>query len=112
MPATNHREAFCRRKEARSRQLGDGLLAGIDEIGVLLALERKGSDSQHAVLTVEHDMQLGGNVVGHQCGHADAKVYIEAIAQLARRAGGHLFTCPGHQDAICRDRVVRCSMRR
>jgi hypothetical protein len=49
-----------RREIARRRQLGDGLLAGIDEIGILLALIGEGAHAEHAVLA----LQLHGHASG------------------------------------------------
>ena len=50
--ATDHAEGLRAIEIARRRQLGDGLLAGVDQIGVFLALERERAHAEHAVLAL------------------------------------------------------------
>ena len=107
-------------KIAGGRQHGHGLLAGVDEVGVLLALVGERADAEHAVLALQLHVDAGGNVVGHQRRDADAEVDVEAVLELARGAGGHFVAGPGHvapmrigrpRGSRTRLRVVRCSMR-
>ena len=46
----------ARGEVAGLRQLGDGLLAGVDQVGVLLALERERPHAEHAVLALERHL--------------------------------------------------------
>jgi hypothetical protein len=39
---------------------GDGLLAGVDEVGVDLVLGGERPDAEHAVLALQHDLDAGG----------------------------------------------------
>ena len=83
LAAADHREAVggCR-EDARAGQRGDGLFAGVDEVGVDLGVVREGADAQHAVLALQPDGDLRVDEVGHQRGHADAEVHVEAVAQF------------------------------
>jgi hypothetical protein len=38
--------------------VGDGLLAGVDEVGVDLVLGREGADAEHAVLALQPDLDV------------------------------------------------------
>ena len=69
-----------------ARQLGDRLLAGVDEVGVLLARLGVGPDAEHAVLGVQHDRDALRDVVGDQRRHADAEVDVVAVLHLLRGA--------------------------
>ena len=71
---------------ARTGQFGDRLLAGVDEIGVLVALEGKGSDPQHSVFRLEYEFDSRRNVIGHQRRHADSQVHVEPVLQLLGRS--------------------------
>ena len=82
------------------RQFADGLLAGIDQVGVFLAFEREGADAEHAVFALQRDRDVFGNVVSHQGRDADAEVDVEAILQLLRHPGGHLVAAPAFSDVI------------
>src|SRR5215207_6624363 len=117
MSAADHGEAVGRREIARSRNFGDRLLAGIDEIRIFFALVGEWPEAQHAILTLQLHAYSWRNVIGNQRGNADAEVDIDTIAQLLGGAVGHLLACPGHQTsspvpagAAVRLRVVRCSM--
>jgi hypothetical protein len=82
-PPANHFEALRTRKVRAAGNLGDGLLAGIDQIGILFAFVGKRPDAKQTVLAFEHDLHARRQVVGHQRGHADTKVDIHAVAQFA-----------------------------
>ena len=58
--AADHGERLGRREIGAARQLGDRLLAGVDEVGILVALVGEGADAQHAVLRLQHDVRAGG----------------------------------------------------
>ena len=80
MAAANHRERIRAGKISGPRNLGYGLFAGIDQIGIFFALEWIGTDAQHAVLALQNNLHSCRNVVGHKRRHADAEVYIKPIA--------------------------------
>src|SRR5579883_649221 len=96
MAAAHHGEAVGAGEVARGRKLGDGLLAGVDEIGVFFALIGKGTHAEHAVLALELHAHSRRYVVRHERRDADAEIDIEAVAQLFGRARRHLFTSPRH----------------
>jgi hypothetical protein len=90
---------------------GDGLLAGVDQVGVDLVLGRERADAQHAVLGLQPHLHVGGHVVGHQRGHADAQVHVEAVAAVPWRRARHLVLGPGHVTLRPFLATVRFSMR-
>jgi hypothetical protein len=96
MSAADHGEAVVGGEEAGARKLGDRLLAGIDEVGVLLAIERKWPNAQHAVLALQGDAHPLRNLIGDQGRDTDAKVDVISVPELCGGPGGHFFTGPGH----------------
>src|SRR5216684_2227175 len=86
MPSADHGEGIAAGKISCPRNLGHRLFAGIDQIGIFVALKRKRPHAQHAVLALQHDLHPLGNVVRHQRRHADAHLHIEAITQLTSNA--------------------------
>src|SRR5215472_573065 len=86
MPASDHRERLGARKICSARYLRDRLFTGIDQVRVFFALEWEGPDAKHAVLTLQDNLNAGGNVVRHQRRHADPEVNVEAISQLTGNA--------------------------
>jgi hypothetical protein len=77
-------------KNAAAGQQRHGLLAGVDEVVVFLALGGRGAHAQDAVLALQDDLDAGRQVVGHQRGHADAEVDVGAVEHVARDALGQL----------------------
>jgi len=75
-----------------------GLLARIDEVRVYVALglRREGTHAEHAVFRLQGEVNAFGNVVGHECGHADAEVDVIAVFQLFGGADTHFIAGPGH----------------
>ena len=96
LAATDHGETLVAAEDGRALDGGDGLLAGIDQVGVHLVLVGEGADAQHAVLALQPHLDVVGHEVGHQRRDADAEIHIEAVLQLLRRARGHLVLGPGH----------------
>jgi hypothetical protein len=111
--AADHRERVGGGEIARRRQLGDRLLAGIDEVRVLLALVGKGAHAEHPVLALELHAHAGRDVVRYERRDADAEIDVEAVLQLPGGALRHLIAGPGHvvSPQAARLRTVRCSMR-
>ena len=87
---------FGRGEIAGRRQFADRLLAGVDEVGVFLALIGERSHAEHAVLALQADVDAVGDVVRDQRRNADAEIDVVAVAQLLGGAGSHLFAGPGH----------------
>src|SRR5580698_556085 len=111
MAAADHAERIRRVEIARGRQLGDGLLAGIDEIGIFVALVGERAEAEHAVLRLQLHAHPGRDVVRHQGRNTDAEIDVEAVLQFLGGAFGHLVAGPGHdRSSQARLRTVRCSM--
>jgi hypothetical protein len=90
---------------------GDRLLAGVDEVGIDVVFGRERANAQHAVLALQPDFDVGGHVIGHQRGNADAKVDVIAVVQFAGGARRHLVLCPRHDYTPAFSVMVRFSMR-
>src|SRR5690606_20719058 len=88
--AAHHGEGIGVVEERAAGQLGDRLLAGVDQVIVFLALGGRRTHAQHAVLGVQDDFAAGRQVVGHQRGQADAQVDVGALGDVLRDAGGDL----------------------
>ena len=58
-----------------------------------------GADAEDAVLGLQHDGDVRGQVLGHQGRQADAEVDVLAVAQLEGDAGGELVTGQRHAQA-------------
>jgi hypothetical protein len=76
------------------------LLAGVDQVVVLLVGSRRRAHARDAVLALQDDLvEVGrarlGQVFGPHRGQADAEVDNHAFGDVARHAGGHLVSCPG-----------------
>src|SRR4029077_12004950 len=115
--AADHAERIGRGEIAGRRQFAHRLLAGVDEIGIFLALVGERPHPEHAVLALQLNVHAFGNIVGDQRRNTDAEIDIVAVAQLLRGTRGHLFAGPGHQTsapvafAAGRGLVLRNSMR-
>src|SRR6185369_17728285 len=78
MAAADHREGVGAGEEAAARQAGDGLLAGVDKIGIDRVRHRKGADAEQAVFRLQRDVHAIGNVVSNQGRNADAEIDVVA----------------------------------
>src|SRR5690606_15871852 len=94
--AADHGEGVGGREERRTDPGGDGLLAGVDKVGVDLGVGGEGADAEQAVLRLEPDVHPFGDVVGDQGRHADAQVDDVTVAEFAGGALGDLFAGEGH----------------
>src|SRR3546814_11066491 len=81
---------------ARAGELGDRLLAGIDDVGVDLGAAGVGPEAEHAVFRLERHIHAGGNIIGDPRWTADTKIYVEHRAQFAGRPGRPVFLGTGH----------------
>ena len=94
--AADHRERLGRREVGAARQLGDRLLAGVDQVGILLALVRERADAEHAVLRLQHDVACPAG-----CSWRPASACRCRGSRTCRRdssrggALGDLFACQG-----------------
>ena len=79
-----------------ARQFGDGLLAGVNEVGILLALIGKRAHAEHAVLALKLNVDAVGDEIRHQRRNADAEIDVIAVAQFPGGARRHLFAGPSH----------------
>src|SRR5260221_3708009 len=89
MAAADHREGVGAREEARSRNCGDGLFAGIDEVRVYPALVRERADPEQTVFRLQRDVDALRDVIRDQGRYADAEVDVVAVVELLRRALRH-----------------------
>src|SRR3954469_18058599 len=122
--AADHAEAHRRVEEAGAGQDRHRLLAGVDQVGVLLALVRVGPDAENAVLAVEGEVHTLRHEVRHQGRHADPEVDVLAVLEVDGHPGGELVAGERHQrfssvlsvpaaagaEPVGRGRVVRFSM--
>ena len=77
-------------EEGAAGQQRHRLLAGVDQVVVLLAGLGRGAHAEDAVLAVQDDLAAGRQVVGDQRGLADAEVDDGAVEDVLRHAGGQL----------------------
>ena len=84
--AANHGERIGAREKGRAGHRRDGLLAGVDQVGIDFVLGRERADAEQAVLGLQRDVHAFGNVVGHQRRDADAEIDVVAVAQFLRGA--------------------------
>ncbi len=84
--AADHREGVGRREERGAGNDRDGLLAGVDEVGVDLALRGVGTHAEDAVLGLENDLHALRDEVRDERRHADAEVHVHPVLELLRRA--------------------------
>src|SRR4051812_990982 len=121
MAAAHHAEGVGAGEIAGGRQFAHCLLAGVDQVGVFLALIGKRAHAEHAVFALQDNVHPVRDVVRHQGWNPDAEVDVVSIAQFLCRARGHLIAGPGHQTSSpvaagaaalsARGRVLRNSIR-
>ena len=87
------------------------LLAGVDQVWVLVAVIGICADTEDPVLGLQDDFDVVCDVVRYQRRKADAEVDVRTVVEFGSGPGGHLFTRPSHQIRSCRGRTVRFSMR-
>src|SRR3546814_2678504 len=75
----DHGEGVVAAEIAGPLARSDGLLAGVDQVGVDLVLGRERADAEQAVLRLQPHVHAVGDVVGHQRRQADAKVDVHAV---------------------------------
>lgn len=90
MTAAHHGEAVGVMEEGGTRLQRHRLLAGVDQIPVLLACCRRLAEIQDAVFGVEDRLPAGRLITGDHFGKADAEVDIGAVGNVLRGAPGDL----------------------
>ncbi len=91
LAAADHGKRFGGIEEDRAGNGGDGLLAGVDQVGIDLVFGREGADAEQAVFRLQNDVDALRDEVGHQGRHADAEVDVGAVGQLLGHPFGHPF---------------------
>src|SRR3546814_19806184 len=113
MSAPDHRETGRRRKETGTWQRGDRLFPRIDQVRVNFVFIREWAHAQHPVLALQRNVNIGRDVICHQCGNSNAEIDVVAVTQLARGTRSHLVAGPStRHTSSSRRRVVRFSTRR
>ena len=82
--AAHHREAVGVVEERAAGQERHRLLAGVDEVEVLVAFLRRRAHADDAVLAVQDDLAPGRQVIRDQRRQADAEVDDRAVGDVAR----------------------------
>ncbi len=96
MAATDHGERLRRIEDRGTAAGGDGLLAGVDHVGIDGAFSGEFAHAEQAVFRLQHHIHVGGYVVGHQGRNADAQVDVVAVLQFTGDALRHLFAGQCH----------------
>ena len=89
--SADHGERTSRGKIRRTGKFGDGFLPGVDEVGIDFGFERIGADAEHAVFGLENNVHALGDVIGYERGHANAEIYVVAVAKFEGDAAGDAF---------------------
>jgi hypothetical protein len=66
-----------------TREQGNGLFAGIDQITICLAGRRRWSHTEYAVLAMQKNIFRCLEVIGDQRGQADTKINVAAFRNIA-----------------------------
>jgi hypothetical protein len=100
-------------KERAAGEQRDRLLAGVDQVVVLLAGRRCRPHAEHAVLAVQNDLAILRQVVRDQRRQADAEVDDGAVGYVLRDAARHLLAVPLlHHAASVRSALLDAPVRR
>src|SRR6185369_8913372 len=88
-----------------------GGLAGVNQVLVLAAGRGLRAEAENAVLAMQDDFPVLGDVVGDQRGQADAEIDIGAVGNIARDARGDLVAIElFHAAFLIRSRrITRCT---
>ena len=76
VPAANHGKGVGAGEVRCAWRFRDGLLAGIDQVGVLLTLLRIWPHAQHSVFRLQHHVHARRHTIRHQSRHADSQVHV------------------------------------
>ena len=112
MAAADHREGIGAGEDARASNGGDGLLAGVDQIGIDVGFLRERSDAEQAVLGLQGDGHAVRNIVRDQGRDAYPQVHVIAVFQFLCGTLGHhqtlgrVFLCAGAGDGAELDALL------
>lgn len=90
--ATDHGKGVVAREQGGTGQQSNGLLAGVDQIGVLLTGLGEGTKAQDTILTLQVDSDTLLEVVAGKHGHTDAQVDVHAVLELLGGTANNLLT--------------------
>src|SRR5690606_6237522 len=91
VPAAHHREGIGVVEIRAAGQQRHRLLAGVDQVRVLLPGLGRGAHAEQAVLALEEHFLVGRQVVGDAGRQADAEVHVGALWDVPGDPFGHLF---------------------
>src|SRR3546814_2852660 len=100
MAAADHRKALFRSEIGRLRQFADRLLARVDQVGVFVALEGKGTDAEHPVLGLQRHRHPCRHMIRDERRNPDAEVDVIAVLQLLRGARRHIVRSEEHTSEL------------
>src|SRR3546814_4812803 len=89
MSSPNHGKAVRALKISFLRQFADGLLARIDKIGIDVIGVREWTNTQHSIFRLKGHFDAFGNVIGDQCGNANAQIDVKAVLKFPCRSEEH-----------------------
>lgn len=78
----DHTETLVGTENRSTATQGDGLLAGVDQVGVLLTGLGVATQTQDTVLGLEDDLNTLLDVGGSNQGHSDTKVDVHAVLEF------------------------------
>src|SRR5450759_1122123 len=81
---------------AAPRKQRNVILAGIDEIGILLASRRHWSYAENTVFTMNENLAIRSEIRRNQERNADAKIDVGSLRQVAGHAIGNAVACQCH----------------
>src|SRR4029434_11152594 len=81
-PAANHRERIGRGKIAATRQLADGFLTRVDQVGIDFRIQRIRPDAEHSVFRLQNHFHPLWDVVCDECRNSDPEVDVVSVAQF------------------------------
>src|SRR5712691_4750573 len=82
MATTNHGERLGGVEKCGAGNESHRFFPGVDQIRVLLPRYRIRAHSQQSVFGVNEDIHPWRNVIGNQCGHADAEIDIKTVSEF------------------------------
>lgn len=89
--ATHHGKAVGLMEERAAWLEGDGLLACIDEVVVLMTSWWRWAHTKDAILAVQNDFAIWRNVVGDERGLPDTEIHVGAVVDVLGHAAGQFI---------------------
>lgn len=91
----DHTETLVGTEDGSTATQGDGLLAGVDQVGILLTGLGVATQTQDTVLGLEDDLNTLLDVGGSNQGHSDTKVDVHAVLEFLGGTLDDTFTTDG-----------------